>query len=121
MSIPKFALVAFVPVLLIGALTVAQARKNRVEPMNSTMKAKTICEVHKTKLGTEDVKIAHGLMGFVPGYWEAQKRTFPNANSVVMGGCMVSEDSPKLQSVKFCAQCRVAQKNWSAGQKSSAK
>ena len=121
MSTSKIAFLAFVPVLLVGALTVAQARKNRVEPMSSSMKAKTNCEVHKIQLQTEDVKIAYGLMGFMPGFSEAKRRTFPNANSVVMGGCMVSEDSPKLQAVKFCPQCRVEQKNWSAAQNSRAK
>lgn len=119
MSIPKIALVALLPVVMLGAFTVAQARKNRVEPMSSAMKSKTKCEVHKTKLQTENVKIAYGLMGFMPGFLEAQRRTFPNANSVVMGGCVISDDSPKLQTVKFCPSCRVAQKKWSAARKSA--
>lgn len=95
-----------------GALAFAKTRASNVEPLSKSDAALTKCEVHGVALQTEDVPIMYGLMGAMPGFYEAQKRAFPHASSVVMGGCIVSDNSPKFQTVKFCPQCRVAQKRW---------
>jgi TonB family protein len=84
----------------------------------------TLCKVHRQVLRRDRVDIAYGLMGFKPGYEKAEKKFFPNANSKVYGGCVLSTTrdpctgqevqlSPKYAEVLFCPACRRAKERWS--------
>ena len=111
-------LVGLLPFLLGGALA-AKTAGSKVVPLSASDKARAKCPLHGAALRTENVSIAYGLMGALPGYFEAQKKTFPFANSVVLGGCIVSKDSPTTETVKFCPKCRAVQKRWVAAHKNA--
>ncbi|RYX84692.1 hypothetical protein EON83_08635 [bacterium] len=101
--------------LLVGmgrAYSVAQnANKPKVAPMTQSDRKITKCELHGDKLHTEDVRISYGLIRQPEGYYEASKQ-FPHSNTRVMGGCVISPDAPRLRTVKFCDDCRKAEKQW---------
>lgn len=82
------------------------------------------CPVHRLRLKEDKVEIAYGLMGYKPGYLEAEKKLFPYANTNVGGGCVIDmaqnlctgkevQMSPKFALVLYCPKCRAAQKRWS--------
>jgi TonB family protein len=84
----------------------------------------TLCKVHRQVLRRDRVEIAYGLIGFEPRYVKAEKRFFPNANSIAYGGCVVITQSdpctgkdiqmsPKYAEVLFCPACRRAAERWS--------
>lgn len=80
------------------------------------------CPVHGSLLLRDRVEIAYGLIGLKPGYAEAEKRLFPEANLEVLGGCVVEtqincdgtqlQTSPKYAEVLYCPACRRAQARW---------
>jgi len=82
------------------------------------------CPIHRLRLKEDKVEIAYGLMGYKPGFLEAEKKLFPYANTSVGGGCMIDmaknpctgeevQMSPKFALVLYCPKCRAAQKRWS--------
>jgi len=73
-----------------------------------------LCELHHEwmKLGT--VKIAYGLIEGNEAFSQAQKRLFPNSHSFTLGGCVVSPESPKENTVLYCESCRKAEADWNA-------
>jgi TonB family protein len=80
------------------------------------------CKVHRTKLLRDKVGISYGLIGFQKGYWKAEQKLFPEANSTVYGGCLVEaitcenkeiQLSPQYAEVLYCPVCRKAQAEWS--------
>lgn len=84
----------------------------------------TACPVHHQLLQRDRVPIEYGLAGFKPGYPEAEKNLFPNANTISFGGCVIEtvldscsgkeiQISPKYADVLYCPACRRAAKNWS--------
>lgn len=77
------------------------------------------CKVHHEKLKRGKVPIHYGLPVFDPFHEKARAARFPHANSSVLGGCIVSEDSPKEQDVSYCEGCRVAEKKWSEKRRKS--
>jgi len=97
-----------------GALAFAQTAKPKVTPLSASDAGRKKCPLHGTALKTENIGISYGLVKFRPGYLQAQKRLFPDANSRVLGGCIVSKDSPVMETVKFCPKCRAAEKRWFA-------
>ena len=84
-------------------------------PQNPT---EQFCPVHKTRLRRDTVDIVYGLVGFKPGYEEAEKDLFPNPNVEAFGGCVIEtqincdgttvQSSPKYAEVLFCSACRRA-------------
>ena len=104
-----------------GSLAQIQRNKTHVAPMSSYDRKLRKCELHGTTLKVANVPIHYGIVGFPAGYYDASKRSFPHANSIVMGGCVVSSDSPDLQAVKYCPQCRAAEKRWAGARKSTKK
>jgi TonB family protein len=84
----------------------------------------TFCKVHHERLRKDKVEISYGLVGFKTGYLKAEERSFPNANSVMHGGCIVETQidpcsgtevqlSPKYAEILYCPACRRAQAHWS--------
>ena len=72
-----------------------------------------ICKVHGEVLQKDKVEIVYGLIGFRKGYLDAEKKSFPNANTKVYGGCLVEFE--KYAEVLYCRRCRMAEQRW--GQK----
>jgi Gram-negative bacterial TonB protein C-terminal len=72
---------------------------------------KTRCKVHGALLKKDRVEIIYGLMLYKPGYFEAQQKSFPNAQTNAMGGCIVEET--RFAIVAYCPKCRKAEARWS--------
>ncbi len=70
------------------------------------------CSVHKVELLEEEVPVHYGLIRFSADYIAAKKGLFPNANSFVLGGCIVSPTHPKTRKAKYCPHCRAAESTW---------
>lgn len=70
------------------------------------------CPIHETDLLEGTASIAYGLIMLPEGYFEARDRLFPLANATFMGGCIVSDDSPREETVKYCPDCRHAEELW---------
>ena len=111
------ALTLLVGIGSVGSLAQIQRNKIRVAPMSSYDRKIRKCELHGSALQVANVPIHYGIVGFPAGYYDASRRSFPHADSKVMGGCVVSKDSPDLQAVKYCPQCRAAEKRWSNAHK----
>jgi hypothetical protein len=85
---------------------------------------KARCKVHKTVLQGQRLEIIYGLVRFKEGYYEAEKKLFPNSHLSVLGGCVIETRvdangkevmvSPKYADVLYCPKCREAEKRWSA-------
>ena len=82
------------------------------------------CPIHHQLLRRDRVPIEYGLLDIKPGYFEAEQKLFPNANTVSFGGCVIEsvldacsgkeiETSPKYADVLYCPACRRAEKSWS--------
>lgn len=72
------------------------------------------CDLHQEPLQADRMQTSYGLVRFPDGYFEAERRTFPNANSILCGGCFVDLDDADFHEVWFCASCRTAEKAWKA-------
>ena len=71
-----------------------------------------VCKIHGVRLEPDEVPISYGLPPAPPrGYYEAMDEFFPNANSFVLGGCVISLDEISSKEL-FCSACRVAEKAW---------
>jgi len=73
-----------------------------------------ICKVHKKELLRERVENKVGMPEGPPeGYMAASESLFPHSNWFSIGGCMVPQ--PERVSVRFCPDCRTAERDWQAG------
>ena len=70
----------------------------------------TVCEVHEQALKIDTVPIVYGLRRFTRAELDASRTLFPHANTVYGGGGMVQPETKAK--VKYCLQCRVAEKKW---------
>ena len=74
----------------------------------------TKCEVHGLELLPDHVERRGGMPPAPPGdYLETAERFFPNANSWVLGGCVIP--FPEIETeeeVEYCPQCRKLEKSW---------
>ena len=70
------------------------------------------CSVHKTKLLQEEVPVRYGLIRFSSDYLHAKNKSFPNAYSFVLGGCLIYPTNPKTRMVSYCPKCRQAERAW---------
>jgi len=66
------------------------------------------CSVHRVSLRRGFEPVIYGDVG-VP---LTPRFLFPNANSRVYGGCIVSSFSPPYAVVEYCPQCREAEAQW---------
>lgn len=89
----------------VGALTPQDAKRKK-------------CEKHGAALKVDNVRVSFGIAPLWPaGYYEASKASFPNARSGIQGGCIIMPGMPRVQAVKYCPQCREAEKKWLAAHK----
>lgn len=77
------------------------------------------CEIHGVHLKKDTVEIHYGMPASPPaGFDGSRESDFPNANTSIRGGCLIGPDQPETRSVKYCPQCRVAEKEWIEAQES---
>jgi hypothetical protein len=70
------------------------------------------CRVHQQAMAEDTVNVIYGLPYFTEGYLQAMTKKFPNANVVYYGGCVIGCCSPSQARVRYCAECRRAEKTW---------
>ena len=87
-------------------------RPKKVLPLSETQMSKMgeKCEVHGEILKLDTVPIRYGLIKFGGDYYKIILAEFPNANSGVLGGCIVMEETDA--EVLYCAKCRDAEARW---------
>jgi hypothetical protein len=74
------------------------------------------CRVHGRKLLTDVAEIRSGMPPAPPDdYLEAVETFFPNANTWVMGGCVISFPEVMTEAVEYCPDCRIALNGWWEG------
>jgi hypothetical protein len=73
-----------------------------------------ICRLHQCDLQEGAVEVKYGLRRLKDAYRKAKKEQFPNSNLEAFGGCYFSESFPKTATVRYCEQCRVAERAWLA-------
>jgi hypothetical protein len=73
---------------------------------------KTACEIHGDKMLEALVPIGYGLVFSDKRYLEAYGSLFPNAVTVLGGGCVAGGETHAR--VKYCPACRAARQRWMA-------
>ena len=76
-------------------------------------KKNPICKVHKIQMELKKIKIIYGLTnGPITGYSEEKEKSFPNCDDEKLGGCCVSDDSPKTKIKYVCNICNQKREEW---------
>jgi len=70
------------------------------------------CAVYGEPRQLDRVPVVYGLLGYNPGYLDARRRRFPNANTSYAGGCVTTPHSPQEKAVYYCPECREAERRW---------
>jgi hypothetical protein len=69
------------------------------------------CEIHSTQLLEGEARVRYGLpLPPTEAEMNAERTDFPNAWSLVEGGCLRGEHDRAR--VRYCPKCRDAQKLW---------
>jgi hypothetical protein len=68
------------------------------------------CEIHDYILLRANVPIHYGLISIDDEFIEAREKLFPNANTSVMGGCVLEDESE--MELLICEKCREAETKW---------
>jgi hypothetical protein len=104
-SICLLALV-LVNALLFGPILDARFKKGPLDPelINGN------CPLHDVSLREGIVPILYGIPDFQEGYSAAKRDQFPLANSRYLGGCYLQKSL--LARVRYCPECRKAEKEW---------
>lgn len=79
----------------------------------------SVCDIHKVKMEYKQVPVAYGLpLTSPPG--KAASALFPHYAEYSLGGCAVSENSPKFVEMFVCEKCKQAFAWWSGKTKAPA-
>ena len=71
------------------------------------------CEIHLVPLLPDRVAISFGLPSAPPeGFAGAERIGFPNAATVVLGGCVIDLEAEHEVEVFYCPNCRNSEKIW---------
>ena len=111
-------ILATVGLSLAGGALALPFDKTKIAPISKSEAKIQKCQLHGARLQNGTAPILYGRRGAVVDF-ATSKRAFPHARSHVFGGCVVSEDSPGSQAVRFCMKCRTAEKRWLAARKLS--
>jgi hypothetical protein len=74
----------------------------------------TVCPVHGTPLKSETKQIQYGLVRQRLDYMAVRDKLFPEANTTVPGGCTTGLFDPIFATIRYCPDCREAEKQWLA-------
>jgi hypothetical protein len=86
----------------------------RKEVVDLTKGESNVCPVHHIKMPAKEAPVAYGLLDWSsrnPSA-ETRERKFPFAQGVVLAGCRIYEDSPKVGRLFLCPKCVEAEKAW---------
>lgn len=73
-----------------------------------------VCEIHRTKMEHEEVRIAYGLIRPGPDEpsGDTERRLFSHRRGYSLGGCVITPFSPKTMRVYVCTDCKKAYQKW---------
>jgi hypothetical protein len=80
--------------------------------VSSPSVARTTCELHGEALLEGTVKITYGLVLMPNEYREAEEVAFPWASAFTAGGCVLYENRPDYEPVRYCESCREGERAW---------
>ena len=82
--------------------------------VDATTKQSGVCPVHDVRMLKRTVEITYGLpaASTPPPSRDKRARDFPFGEPQYLGGCVVSDDSPKYAVVYACPRCESALKLW---------
>jgi len=99
-----------------GKLADIQKRMDQLEKetFDLTKGESGICPVHHIKMQIKETQIAFGLLAVKEPQPDSKTREtrFPFARDWIVGGCIVSDGSPKTGKVFLCPKCVGAEKAW---------
>ena len=103
--------------ILIVALGTASAQSSldRLKgTVDTTTKQSDVCPAHGVRMAKRQVEITYGLppASSPQPAREVRAHKFPFGEPLYLGGCVVSDDSPKYALVYVCPQCELAAKKW---------
>jgi hypothetical protein len=75
------------------------------------MQETQICELHGTQMVKMEVPLGYGLPPYDPAS-EVARDLFPNARTLMNGGCMIDLEGPTSVDMFVCADCRKAEEEW---------
>jgi len=84
----------------------------RVQADGQTIYDVAVCEVHKTKMELKEVRISYGLPAPSMLPTDTERRLFPHYREQVLGGCVMSPDSPKAEKIYVCSECKNGYEKW---------
>lgn len=99
--------------LVSNTITIELVPKSSQEVASDWRDGNNVCAVHGIEMETEVVNGLEGFIDFLPEYYEAKEKRFPNAGS---------EYPPQLYSAEkgkiyVCPKCVQAKKNWEMREK----
>lgn len=73
------------------------------------------CELHDVPLRPGVAPMQYGLVDIDEDYLIRMAEEFPNSYSHILGGCVVSRESPRFATVLYCPECRRDDPAWRVG------
>jgi hypothetical protein len=114
---PAFGRAVALAALVIVALT---SHGLAVEPIDDGVAEQSnVCEIHHFRMRLQLVPILYGLPTQDSVYLReltVRAQQFPHRSGPVLGGCVVSSESPRQAKVWVCEKCDAAWKQWLATQ-----
>ena len=114
---PSFGRVIALAALVVLALT---RYGSAVEPIrDDVVRQSNVCEIHHLRMRPQLVPILYGLPTQDSLYLRelsVRAQQFPHRSGPVLGGCVVSSESPRQAKVWVCAKCEAAWKQCVAAQ-----
>jgi hypothetical protein len=109
----SFGIVTALAAFVILALT---GYGSAVEPIrDDVVEQSNVCEIHHLHMKPQLVPILYGLPTQDSVYLRelsVRAQQFPHRSGPVLGGCVVSSESPRQAKVWVCAKCDAAWKQW---------
>ena len=96
-------------------VTITRLPHLQVETADYTTGESAVCEIHHIQMEHTVVPIGYGLIlpdAKAQARFAASTNEFPHANTFVLGGCVVSDDSPKRAVIYTCPECKKAASRW---------
>jgi hypothetical protein len=106
-----------VAIAILAALALTGAGQ-AMEPIRDDVTGRSdVCEIHHLRMSPQVVPILYGLPVQDSVYLReltVRAERFPHRSGPVLGGCVVSSESPRQAKLWVCPKCDVAWKEWLA-------
>ncbi|MEW6130997.1 MAG: hypothetical protein AB1757_28460 [Acidobacteriota bacterium] len=89
-------------------------KRKEAQPLDADERARigARCEIHNQTMKLGIARINYGMPVYDKAFMNAEKTSFPNSNLSVLGGCVITDNSPTHAEVVYCDACRKAEKVW---------